>query len=245
MIKKLASIFFFYLYKFKILKRFKPSIDSNFFNSYQEHITVKKIKNKLTMCVSNQNSSLLIKFCKFVKKNNLKIADWGGGFGNNAIYLSTYKKIKKTTIYEKHNLVNLINKNKYLKNYFKNKKIKFKHSSTANNLKKYDLLICFGSLSYVKNIYQFLNSSKMPLNIAISRLPLITNSEDEPVMIDDYGPHSEKLNSKKKLHRFLKNNYKIIYFKKNKQGLISSKTYINKYIIRSYDIFLKNNLVKK
>jgi hypothetical protein len=115
----------------------------------------------------------------------------------------------------------------------------------ANNYKKYDLLTCFGSLSYVENIYEFLNSSKMPLNIAISRLPLITNSEEEPVMIDCYGPHNEKFNSKKKLHKFLKNNYNIIYFKKNKQGLISSKKYINKYIIESYDIFLKNTLVKR
>jgi hypothetical protein len=77
MIKKLASILFIFLYEFKILKRFKPAIDNNFCNFYNERITVEKIKNELTMCVSKPNSSLLIKFYNFTKKNNLKIADWG------------------------------------------------------------------------------------------------------------------------------------------------------------------------
>jgi len=106
------------------------------------------------------------------------------------------------------------------------------------------LLIAFGALSYVKNIYKFLKKNSMPKYIGISRLPLITNSVSEPILIDRFagfhaGFHHEKFNSKKKLIDYLRLNYQILYFKEDAKGLRESKKKIFNYEVKSFNIFLK------
>ena len=149
-------------------------------------------------------------------------------------------------ICEKAKLVNIINKNNCIRNYFALKRIKFNNSQKVKNFNKFDLLIAFGSLSYTENIYKFLKKSLMPKYIGISRLPLIVNSENEPIFIDRFaGFHYEKFNSKKKLIDYLMLNYQILYFKEDPNGLPESKRKIIDYEVKSFNIFLKKNPPKK
>jgi putative methyltransferase (TIGR04325 family) len=228
------------LYKYKILERYRISNKISFSNTYQDNLNLEKIKTFLKKKVSKSDSSLLLKFYKLTKKKKLKVADWGGGYGNNMLYLSKKNKLINCTVFEKFKLVHIINKSKNLNNYFRYNKIKFKSSNKIKNFKKYDLLLFFGSISYIKNIYKILNKSLMPAYIGISRLPLITNSENEPVLLDTFnGYHYEKFNSKKKLLRYLKKNYQILLFKEDPNGLPESKRRILSYNLKSYNIFLK------
>ena len=228
------------LFKYKIIDRYTISRKKIFKNSYQTKINLKIIKELIKKNISTYNSRLLLKYCNLTKKNKLKVADWGGGCGNYGIYLSKKNKIIDYVIYEKAKLVNIMNRNDCIKNYFALRRIKFKNSKKIKNFNKFDLLIAFGALSYVKNIYKFLKKNSMPKYIGISRLPLITNSVSEPILIDRFaGFHHEKFYSKKKLIDYLRLNYQILYFKEDAKGLPESKKKIFNYEVKSFNIFLK------
>ena len=236
-----------FLFKTGLKKRYTFHHKKKAFNSYFKNVSNKEVKDSLLNKISAVDARILLKFCAFTKIKKLKIADWGGGVGNNLIFLSKIK-YKFADLYEKKKIVSIVNNNKFLKKKFEDLKINFKNSHNVFNFKEYDLILFFGSFTYLDNAYNILNNNMLPKYIGISRLPLIINSNDEPLMVDEHkGTHIEKLFSKRKFLYEIKKNYKILYIKEcvkrfNKTwngSLPKSKSKIFNYKLKSYNIFLK------
>ena len=214
--------------RFRIINR-----KINFKNNYLEKkiIIETKIPHK-------KNQNILNKFYILSKKPS-KIVDWGGGTGDNALYLTRKYKGLKVDIYEKKNLINFFSKNVKIKNFFIKYNVRFLSSKYKRNFKRYGLMYSIGSASYIENIYNFLNYKYMPKYIALIRIPLIINSDNEIIVLDKQGNHYEKIYSLKKFRNFFSRKYEIKYIKENWEGLKIEKENIENYKLKSMDIFLK------
>lgn len=164
--------------------------------------------------------------------------NWGGGFGILDLLIQKKNNKIKTTIIEKKNLVEKIKSNSKLFNKYKNRNISFSTDQNLFKINKFDMILFFGSLCYFPDIYSFFQLSKAKY-IAISRLPMIINSQEDFIAHDNYGDHYEYFLSVEKFKNFILKNFKILYFNEHWGGLKKNKQKIQQYKIKSFDILLE------
>ena len=216
--------------------RFKISDNKALKNDYYEKLNFKikfaKVKKK--------DRDLIFRYLTLtntdIGENNF--LNWGGGFGILDLLIQKKNNQIKTTIIEKKNLVEKINSNSKLFNKYKNRNISFSTDQYLLKSNKFNMILFFGSLCYLPEIYSFFMFSKAKF-IAISRLPMTINSEEDFIAYDNYGNHYEYFLSVEKFKNFILKNFKILYFNEHWGGLKKNKQKIQQYKIKSFDILLE------
>ena len=225
-----------FLIKIKKKERFFFKKNFVFQNSYYEKdnfkIKFSKIKKK--------DRDLIKRFLVLTKKTNGNqyFLNWGGGNGMLDIFINSINPKIQTVIVEKKKLVETIKlKEDWIKKY-KNKNISFSSDQELLKSDQFDMIIFFGSLCYMQDIYNFFESSKTEY-IAISRLPMVTNSSDDFIAYDNLGDHYEYFMSHQKFKKILSKNFNFLYFDEHWGGLKKNKQKIQSFKIKSFDILME------
>ena len=202
---KIKKIFF----KFKQKPRFTITKNEVFKNSYYEKknliIKFSKIKKK--------DRDLIKKYLLLsnTKKGKKSFLNWGGGTGVLDFVIKKINPEVETIIIEKKNLIKTIKSKPSLFQKYKNKNIAFSSNQSFLLSDSFDMIIFFGSLCYMSEIYDFFIKSKTKY-IAISRLPMAINSHKDFIAYDSFGNHYENFLSYEKFFKILSQNFNFLYF---------------------------------
>tara|TARA_Y100000389_G_scaffold147641_1_gene146576 strand:- start:46274 stop:47014 length:741 start_codon:yes stop_codon:yes gene_type:complete len=225
---------FFYTSKDK--SRFIIKNNKIFKNSYYDKTSFKIKFSK----VKKNDRDLIYKYLNLTNTSSgcNNFLNWGGGVGILDLLVQK-KNIKiKTTIIEKKNLIQKIKLNSKLLNKYKNRNILFSEDQLLLKSDKFNMIIFFGSLCYLPEIYNFFKFSKAKF-IAISRLPMIINSNEDFIAHDNFGNHYEYFLSENKFKKFLLKDFKILHYGEHWGGLKKNKKKIEQFKIKSFDILLE------
>jgi hypothetical protein len=235
---KIIINFFFNLLKKK--NRFSIATTKNFKNNYYANdnfnIKFSKIKKK--------DRDLIYKYLSLTDTKNgaHNFLNWGGGNGVLDLLINKINPKIKTTIIEKENFVKKIKSNSKIIQKFEDKSISFSSDQNMWKSDKFKIVLFFGSLCYMPEIYNFFKFSKSKY-IAISRLPMLIDSKEDIVAYDDHYSHYETFLSEEKFKKIYSKSFKFLYFSEHWGGLKKNKSKIDKYEIKSCDILLERKIL--
>ncbi len=224
------------LYKFKKEPRFKIKKNIFFKNSYyeEENFSLKfsKIKKK--------DRDLIKKYLKLTNSyiGYKSFLNWGGGTGVLDLLIKKINPDVEIIIIEKQNLINKIYSNPVLLKKYQSKNIVFTSDQKYLLNGKFDVIFFFGSLCYMSSIYDFFKKSKTKY-VAVSRLPMVTNSNEDFIAFDSFGNHYEYFLSYKKFNKIISEEFEFLYFEEHWGGLKKNKQKIENFKIKSFDILLE------
>jgi hypothetical protein len=224
------------LIKIKKNERFEIKKEAVLKNNYYENdnfkIKFSKIKKK--------DRDLIYKYLSLTNTKNDKnhFLNWGGGLGILDLLIQKINPKISITIIEKENLIKKIKSNTKLLQKYNNRKISFSSDHGLLESEKFKMVIFFGSLCYMPEVYNFFKLTKSNY-IAISRLPMVINSKEDFVAYDNFGNHYEHFLSEEKFKRILSKNFKFLYYNEHWGGLKKNKQKIENYKIKSFDILLE------
>ncbi len=224
------------LFKFKKEKRFIITKEQVFKNNYYEEdnfkIKFSKIKKK--------DRDLIKKYISLsnTKNGHQHFLNWGGGTGILNFLIKKINPKIETIIVEKKKFIEEINSKSELVKKYKNNNISFSTDQELLKSDKFNMIIFFGSLCYMSEIYNFFHNSKTKF-IAISRLPMVINSTEDFTAYDNFGNHYEHFLSHEKFKKTLSKSFNFLYFNEHWGGLKKNKQKIENFKIKSFDILLE------
>ncbi len=220
--------------------RFKITNDKVLKNNYYEMFNFKIKFAK----VKKRDRDLIFRYLTLtntdIGENNF--LNWGGGNGVLDLLINKINPKIKTTIIEKENFVKKIKSNSKIIQKFEDKSILFSSDQNMWKSDKFKIVLFFGSLCYMPEIYNFFKFSKSKY-IAISRLPMLIDSKEDIVAYDDHYSHYGTFLSEEKFKKIYSKSFKFLYFSEHWGGLKKNKSKIDKYEIKSCDILLERKIL--